>query len=142
MSDDMTTHAGRERSLANLRPFQKGQSGNPAGRPKNVLTRALRSKLEEVESGDPGARTNAQALADKLFDLALSGNVEALKICFDRLEGRPRQTVSLTLDQRDEYERMVECLIESEAAEGRELSREGAIAALAQVKPEIEELLS
>jgi hypothetical protein len=142
MTDNVKASAGRERSLANLRPFQKGQSGNPAGRPKNVLTRALRSKLEELESGEPGARTNAEALADRLFDLALSGNVEALKICFDRLEGRPRQTVSLTLDQREEYERMVDALIESEAAEGRVLSREEAVAALAQVKPEIEELLS
>jgi hypothetical protein len=142
MTNVVKAGAGRERSLANLRPFQKGQSGNPAGRPKNVLTRALRTKLEEAESGEPGARTNAEVLADKLFDLALSGNVEALKICFDRLEGRPRQTVTLTLDQREEYERMVENLIESEAAEGRELSREMAIAALAQVKPEIEELLS
>jgi hypothetical protein len=33
-------------------------------------------------------------------------------------------------------------MIESEAAEGRELSREQAIAALASVKPEIEDLLS
>jgi len=142
MSSNVKASDGRERSLANLRPFQKGQSGNPAGRPKNVLTRALRSKLEELESGEPGARTNAEALADRLFDLALSGNVEALKICFDRLEGRPRQTVSLTLDQREEYERMVDTLIESEAAEGRVLSRDEAVAALAQVKPEIEELLS
>jgi hypothetical protein len=142
MTNNVKTSASRERSLANLRPFQKGQSGNPAGRPKNVLTRALRQKLEETESNAPGTRTNAEALADKLFRLALAGNVEALKICFDRLEGRPRQTVSLTLDQREEYERMVETLIESEAAEGRELSRQMAIAALAQVKPEVEELLS
>ena len=142
MTNNVKAGDGRERSLANLRPFQKGQSGNPAGRPKNVLTGALRRKLEEVESGELGTRTNAEALADKLFDLALSGNVEALKICFDRLEGRPRQTVSLTLDQREEYERMVETLIESEAAEGRELARDMAIAALAQVKPEVEELLS
>lgn len=29
-----TTKSGRERSLANLRKFQPGQSGNPSGRPK------------------------------------------------------------------------------------------------------------
>ena len=28
---------GRKRSLANLKPFKKGQSGNPGGRPKGTL---------------------------------------------------------------------------------------------------------
>lgn len=133
---------GRERSIANLKPFPKGVSGNPSGRPKNVLSKALRKKLDELESDAPDARTKAEVLADKLYELALSGNVEAMKMCFDRMEGRPRQSVSLTLDQREECERMVENLIESEAAEGRELSRGQAITILSLFKPEIEDLLS
>jgi uncharacterized protein with von Willebrand factor type A (vWA) domain len=135
---------GRERSIANLTAprFKPGQSGNPSGRPKNVLSKALRKKLDELESDAPDARSNADRIADKLVSLALDGNLEAIKVVLDRMEGRPRQTVSLTLDQREEYERMVDNLIESEAMEGRELSREQAIAALASVKPEIEDLLS
>ena len=131
---------GRERSIANLKPFPKGVSGNPSGRPKNVLSKAIRKKLEEVEEGQD--KSVAERITDKLAELALGGNIEAIKLLGDRSEGRPRQSVSLDVGERERYERMVENMIESEAAEGRELSREQAIAALATVSPEIEEALS
>jgi hypothetical protein len=131
---------GRERSIANLKPFPKGVSGNPSGRPKNVLSKAIRKKLEEVEEGHD--KSVAERITDKLAELALSGNIEAIKLLGDRSEGRPRQSVSFDVGERERYERMVENMIESEAAEGRELSREQAIAALATVSPEIEEALS
>ena len=50
--------------------------------------------------------------------------------------------MSLDVGERERYERMVENMFESEAAEGRELTRQEAIAALATVSPEIEEVLS
>lgn len=130
---------GRERSIANLKPFPKGVSGNPSGRPKNVLSKAIRKKLEEVEEGQD--KSVAERITDKLVELALGGNIEAMKLLGDRSEGRPRQSVSLDVGERERYERMVENMIESEAAEGRELTREQAIAALATVSPEIEEVL-
>jgi hypothetical protein len=51
-----------------------GQSANPAGKPKGGVT-DLRRQLSE----------HGEALASKLIDMALAGDVAALKICFDKL---------------------------------------------------------
>jgi hypothetical protein len=68
------------------RPFVKGQSGNPAGRPrksKNNATKAMQLLLD----------AEAQALTHKAVELALEGNTAALRMCLDRLmvpRGRDR----------------------------------------------------
>jgi hypothetical protein len=58
-------------------PFQKGQSGNPRGRPKGIQDRrvALRAML------DP----HKDALVEKAVELALGGDTQALKLCLERL---------------------------------------------------------
>jgi Family of unknown function (DUF5681) len=59
------------------RPFQKGQSGNPAGRPRGSVNRATRA-AELLLDGE------AEALARKAIELALSGDPAALRLCLDR----------------------------------------------------------
>ncbi len=58
-------------------PFEKGQSGNPDGRPKGTGDKrtALRALLEP----------NAEKLVSKAVEMALSGDGPMLKLCIERL---------------------------------------------------------
>jgi hypothetical protein len=73
------------------RPFQKGRSGNPGGRPKgsrNATTLALETLLDG----------QATALTQKAIDLALTGDMAALRLCLDRvLPPRKDRPVTFTL---------------------------------------------
>lgn len=131
---------GRERSIANLKPFPKGVSGNPSGRPKNVLSKAIRRKLEEVEEGQD--KSIAERITEKLAELALGGNIEAIKLLGDRSEGKPRQSVNITTDSRERIDRAVDNLISTAAANGDTLTREAALALLAEFDDEAAALLN
>jgi hypothetical protein len=61
--------------------FQKGVSGNPFGKTKSaLLTDAVRRQL--TDSND------LEAIAKALIGKAKKGDLEAVKIIFDRLEGK------------------------------------------------------
>jgi hypothetical protein len=81
--------AGQQRG----RPFEKGVSGNPNGRPKgsrNATTLALEALLDG----------QAEALTQKAIDLALTGDMAALRLCLDRiLPPRKDRPVSFTLPE-------------------------------------------
>src|SRR5215470_7002143 len=57
--------------------FEKGQSGNPEGRPPGIRDKrtAMRALLEP----------HAEALVTKAVEMALAGDSTALRICIDRL---------------------------------------------------------
>jgi hypothetical protein len=90
-------NSGDQRRLANLKnhQFKPGQSGNPKGRPRTRgLVAALKAAVAEVI---PDGRTIEQALVDELISEALRGRrrLQAIAEIFDRLEGRPRQSLDL-----------------------------------------------
>src|SRR5919107_578571 len=58
--------------------FQKGQSGNPAGKPPGARHRATRM-LDELLDGE------AEAIGRVAIDEAKAGNPAVLKLCLDRL---------------------------------------------------------
>lgn len=60
------------------KPFKPGQSGNPAGKPPGTKNRAtvLAQALFDGE---------AETLTRKIIELAKNGDMQALKVCVDRL---------------------------------------------------------
>ncbi len=68
--------------------FEKGTSGNEKGRPKLTrLSESLREQLSEI-SPDADEQTIAEQIAKTLIKLALSGDIAAIRECFDRAEGK------------------------------------------------------
>lgn len=71
--------------------FKRGQSGNPAGKPKGALNKATRAAQELLDG-------EAEALTRKAVELALEGNVQALKLCIERLvPPRKERTIDVKL---------------------------------------------
>jgi hypothetical protein len=74
--------------------WRKGQSGNPGGRPRTaVFAQACREVLAALAPGDGAGRTYSEAIARKLAEMALAGNVRAAVELANRAEGRVRQPV-------------------------------------------------
>jgi hypothetical protein len=90
------------------RGFHPGKSGNPAGRPKGVkgLLVHLRKQLEEAPKGGASAE---EVIVQKLVQLAKAGDLAAIKLCFDRTEGLPRQQVDW-----NDMSKELECLTDEE----------------------------
>lgn len=73
--------------------FQPGQSGNPAGKPPGALNKTTRAAQELLDG-------EAEALTRKAVELALEGNIQALKLCIERLvPPRKERAVGLNLPE-------------------------------------------
>jgi Family of unknown function (DUF5681) len=59
-------------------PFEKGESGNPAGRPRGSRNRAT-LLMEGLLADD------AQAIGRKAIAMAKQGDMAAIRLCMDRL---------------------------------------------------------
>ncbi len=93
---------GRARRLANLKPFPRGTSGNPAGRPKMLtLSEAFRRQLSQPVPNDEQGRTFAEMIAAEMCARALAGDVAAAKELADRTEGRPKQAIDVDMNIAD-----------------------------------------
>ncbi len=91
--------------------FQPGQSGNPNGRPKgsrNAATLALESLLD------------GEALTRKAVELALTGDIAALRLCLDRIlpprKDRPVSFEMPTIDTAEDAKAASAALLAAVAA--------------------------
>ncbi len=128
--------SNNDKRLQNLKPFPKGVSGNPAGRPKKaLLSDALRRQLAEAVQGAP-EKTIAEHIARALIREAVSGNVQAIREIGDRTEGKPAQAIALDLEVNDwrreaarygltpnDIIRQIQPLIEQSAADSGDTER-------------------
>ena len=76
-----------------MKPFKKGQSGNPKGRPRKLPE--LDKLLEDVLGEEKNGLTAAEAILQKLRQQAASGNIRAAEVLLDRAYGKARQDVDL-----------------------------------------------
>jgi hypothetical protein len=100
--------------------WQKGQSGNPSGRPKSkTLSDAYRNKLEEPVPNDPEGRTWAELIAEAQVRDAVRGNVQAAREIADRTEGRAKQAIEFEdTTMAKAFERMTTAELEAYARDG------------------------
>ena len=90
------------------RPFEKGCSGSPAGRPRGSRNRSTLAAQMLLEG-------EAEALTRKAVELALGGDPAALRLCLDRVIAPHRERlVAFALPRMREPEGV---LAPAEAAE-------------------------
>ena len=115
---------------ANLKPWPKGMSGNPGGRPKKKpITEELERLLaDEVPNGN--GQTWATVIAEALLHEARKGDVRAISELANRIEGKPVQAIDLNSEgwesigerleraRRRRLEAMTREILEGEAPRG------------------------
>lgn len=95
------------------RQFEKGKSGNPAGRPRGTRNRTTLA-LEAILEGE------AEAITRKAIELAQDGDTVALRLCMDRLlpvrKDRPVRFELPKIENASDLPRATGALLEAVAA--------------------------
>ena len=92
----------------NLKPFKKGESGNPKGRPKGSKNRSTIAKrwLEILEKAkNPISGKDEELSQEDMITLAMlskarSGDVNAYKALMDSAFGSPIQQIDQTIKEQ------------------------------------------
>lgn len=75
--------------------FSPGQSGNPSGKPKGAKNKTTLAAKDLLEG-------EAESLSKKAIELALNGDVTALRICLDRIAPSLKSTAPTVHVEIDE----------------------------------------
>lgn len=80
----------------NLTPYVKGQSGNPAGKPKGTKNRQtiVRELIQAIHID--GLRTNEEAMTVAVINKALAGDVTAWEKLMDSAHGKVTDKVAVS----------------------------------------------
>lgn len=75
-------------NIKNLKPYQKGTSGNPSGRPPvDDIRKTIRETFSEPYKT---TETTLQAIIHQMVKLALKGNVRATELLLSYAYGKPK----------------------------------------------------
>ena len=91
---DLTAKKQQKRVIG--KPFKKGQSGNPAGRPLGSIsiTTEIKKKLQEVPDGQK--KTYLELLINRILKLGVvDGNEQMIKAIWNYIDGLPAQKLDL-----------------------------------------------
>lgn len=111
----MSTQSAK--NLSTLKPWKKGQSGNPHGRPKKgySITETFRQLLE----GKPEIR---KQLAQSILNKALIGDVAAQKLIWQYMDGMPKQEIDATINNssftEQQANRIAERIVRRQSSNG------------------------
>jgi hypothetical protein len=86
---DISAQKQQERTIG--RPWEKGQSGNPAGRPPGSvsITAEIKRKLQEVPDGQQ--KSYLELLINRILKQAVvDGNEQMIKQIWSYIDGTPR----------------------------------------------------
>jgi hypothetical protein len=86
---NLPVKAAKQKGLG--KPWRKGESGNPSGRPKEFGLRHL--LVDELEKTDESGVTVAKRLAGMAVALALQGDFRFYKEIADRVDGPIKQII-------------------------------------------------
>lgn len=85
--------------------WKPGQSGNPRGRPRkgNAVAELLRDALEKIPEAERitaqkagrKARILAEIIRERLEIEIMKGNLKAIELYMNRVEGKPRATLTV-----------------------------------------------
>jgi hypothetical protein len=79
----------------------KGQKLNPKGRPVGkTISEYLRLISEEIEPNQ--TITKGEALARLVYKKALDGDKQCIELIYDRVDGKPKQSVDIKNDVPEE----------------------------------------
>ena len=80
------------------RRIEKGQVLNPTGRPKKgtSMTELMRKIAEEEMEINGKKMTKGEFIAAKVFAMAAQGDMSAVKLWVDRIDGQAKQAVEVS----------------------------------------------
>ena len=89
----------KQNPIPNNKPFKKGESGNPNGRPKKLpeLDKLLADVLGEEKDGITAGEVILKALRAK----AAKGDVRAAEVLLDRAYGKAKQTMDVSVSKKN-----------------------------------------
>jgi hypothetical protein len=104
--------AGNELSVGNASPLVRKN--------RHYLSTRLRDALYEVESG--GSMTWGQRVINQLVRLAAGGDLGAIRLCFERLEGAAVQSIAMARLDLNQPDKLIDRTMTPEAAEAAYLA--------------------